>query len=480
DQLTEIMKRSSIVAPLLLIAIGGLFLARNMYPDVPLLDYLARYWPFLLIVWGVMRLAEVLFWASTDQPVPVRAVSGGEWVLIVLLCFVGTSVHAVHGWSRSETWWPHNMVIGGLDMFGESYDYPISGEKACSKNPHVVIENFRGDAKITAADVDSVKVTGHRSIRSLDQNGADNANRDAGFELAGDDNEVIVRNNTDKLSDGSVRLSAEMELTVPRNSTIEAHGIRGDFDIIGVNGNVQIISDNAGVRLQDIGGDAHIDLRASDIIRAIGVKGQVDLRGRGEDIDLQNIDGPVTVQGSYSGTLQFHNLNKPLRYHGEVTELSVEKIPGQLRMTIGDFMASNVIGPVHLSGRSRDVTIDDFTNELNVVVDRGDINVSPGIVPLAHMDVQTRAGNVVLSLPPSAKFDLTATTSHGDITNEYGSPLHSEDQGRGAVLRGTIAGGPAVSLHTERGEVTVRRSTSGEKSVDAKSTRESSLKKVEQ
>ena len=35
------MRRSSIVAPLLLIAVGGLFLARNLYPDIPLLDYLA-------------------------------------------------------------------------------------------------------------------------------------------------------------------------------------------------------------------------------------------------------------------------------------------------------------------------------------------------------------------------------------------------------------------------------------------------------
>ena len=52
------MRRTSVVAPLLLIVIGGLFLARNLYPDLPLLDYLARYWPFLLIIWGGLRLAE--------------------------------------------------------------------------------------------------------------------------------------------------------------------------------------------------------------------------------------------------------------------------------------------------------------------------------------------------------------------------------------------------------------------------------------
>ena len=72
------MKRTSIVAPLLLIGVGVLFLARNMYPDLALIDYFAKYWPALLILWGVLRLLEVLFWAATDKEIPVRAMSGGE------------------------------------------------------------------------------------------------------------------------------------------------------------------------------------------------------------------------------------------------------------------------------------------------------------------------------------------------------------------------------------------------------------------
>ena len=43
------MRRTSFVAPLLLIAIGALFMARNLYPDLPLLDFTARYWPAVLI-----------------------------------------------------------------------------------------------------------------------------------------------------------------------------------------------------------------------------------------------------------------------------------------------------------------------------------------------------------------------------------------------------------------------------------------------
>ncbi len=450
------MKRTSLVAPLLLIGIGLLFLARNLYPELPLLDYLARYWPFLLILWGTLRLTEILIWSATDKPLPRAGVSGGEWVLVVFLCIIGASVHAVHGFN---TWWPRTgITVGGLDMFGESYEYPLAAEKPASKTPHIVIESFRGNARITGVDVDSVKVAGTRTIRSFDRNNADRANRDASFELTGDPNNVIVRTNQDHVS-GNMRLSADMEITVPKGASIEAHGRYGDFDVTDVAGAVEIVSDNAGVRLQNIGGDARLDLRRSDVIRLVNVKGLVDIKGRGADVDLQNIDGPVTLTGGYSGVMQFRNLSKPLHFQGERTDFSVEKIPGQVRMSLSDMNATNLVGPIHLSGKSRDVQMSGFTNGLEVQMDRGDIELRPGSVPLSRMDVQTRSGDIELSLPPAAAFNLTATTSHGDITNDYGSSLRQDSEGRGTALRGSVGSGPSITLHSERGQITVRKAS---------------------
>jgi len=479
------MRRTSVVAPLLLIAIGALFLARNLYPDIPLLDYLAKYWPFLLIVWGVLRLAEVLFWSATDKPLPRAGVSGGEWVLVIFLCMFGASLHAVRGFN---TWWPRNVTIGGLDMFGESYEFPIDGQKQVSKTPRVVLESFRGNARITGADTDTVKVTGHRSIRSLDQKGADSANQEMPFEITGDANTVTIQNNQDRLSGNRVRVEADMEITVPKGASIEAHGRYGDFDITDVAGNVEIVSDNAGVRLQNIGGDARVDLRRSDVVRAVGVKGLFDLKGRGADVDLQNMEGQVTITGVYCGVIQFHNLSKPLRFMGEQTQLNIEKLPGQVRMALGDFSASNLVGPIHLSTRSRDVEMSDFTNALEISVERGDIELRPGSVPLARMDVTTRSGDLTLSLPANAKFDLTASTARGDVTNDYGSPIHGENEGRGSTLRGVVPGGPVINVRTDHGQVVVRKASADDKPITPKEdvtesqipTPSKPLKKVEQ
>ncbi len=452
------MRRGSLFAPLLLIGLGALFLARNIYPDLPLVDYLAKYWPFLLIIWGGVRLAEVVYWYSTDKPLPQRGVSGGEWTLIVFLVIFGMTLHAARGF---YTWLPSGrFAVGGLDMFGESFDYPISAEKACSKNPRIVLEPFRGNAHIVGADVTSVKVIGHTSIRSMDQKTADEAVKDIPFEIAGSGDVLTIRTNQDRAS-GPLRVSAELEITVPRDASIEAHGRSGDFDISSINGNVSINSDNAGVRLDAIGGPVRIDLRRSDVIRAVNLKDSIDIKGRGDDIDLENIQGQVTINGAYTGALEFHNLAKPLRYTGQQTELEIAQVQGSARSTRGDFTADRIVGPIRLNGRSRDVQISNFSNSLDLTIDRGDISLRPGILPLSKMDVHTRAGDIELALPANAKFDINASTNRGDVNNEYGAPLSRETSNHGGAVRGSN-GGPLVTVRVDRGDLTIRKSEGNE------------------
>jgi DUF4097 and DUF4098 domain-containing protein YvlB len=324
-----------------------------------------------------------------------------------------------------------------------------------------MIESFRGNARITGVDSNSVKVTGHKTVRSLEQTGADHANRDSPFSITGDANEIVIHTNQDRVS-GSQRITEDMEIAVPKGSTIVARGRTGDFDVTDVSGNVEITSDNAGVRLQNIGGEVKIDLRRSDIVRAINVKGPLDLKGHGSDVELQDIDGQVTIAGSYPGVIQFRNISKPLRFSGLQTDLNIERLPGRVRMAMGEFTADDLVGPVRLTTRSRDVHLSNFVNSLELTVERGDIDLRPGKLPLAKMDVHAHFGNVEVSLPAASKFDLTATTARGEMDSDFGGPLRLERNRNGGTIRGSN-GGPAINLRTELGKVTIRKATSDDK-----------------
>jgi hypothetical protein len=54
------MRHCSFFGPLLLVTIGGLILWHNIHPEFQVFDWFSQYWPFLLIGWGLLPLAEVL------------------------------------------------------------------------------------------------------------------------------------------------------------------------------------------------------------------------------------------------------------------------------------------------------------------------------------------------------------------------------------------------------------------------------------
>ncbi len=73
--------------------------------------------------------------------------------------------------------------------------------------------------------------------------------------------------------------------------------------------------------------------------------------------------------------------------------------------------------------------------------------------------MHTRSGDIDLALPPGAKFDLRASTEHGEADNDYGDPLHEDTSGRGATIVGSTGGGPELRLDTGRGSITVRKAS---------------------
>jgi DUF4097 and DUF4098 domain-containing protein YvlB len=454
------MRRGSVIGPLILIGLGVLFLFRNLWPDIPLVELISRFWPFLLIAWGAIRLIEILFWSVTGRPLPRNGVSGGEWALIFVICIVGATMYTAH---NAPSWFPSRSAWRRVVLpMGESYDYTLAAvEKPCAKNCRIVIESFRGNAKITGTADMTVKASGQETMRSFQQADAESAYKQTPLELIQQGDQIIVRTNQDKVSD-RVQPTAELDISVPDGSSIEAHGRYGDFDVQNINGNVNINSDNAGVRLENLGGNVQVETRASDTIRAINVKGTLELKGRGDDVELQNIAGLVTVNGVYVGEIQLSNLAQPLRWEDPLNSMECEKLPGQVRMSRGDFTGNNIIGPIRLKARSSDVQLSEFTQALDLTVDRGDIDLKPG-KNLPKMEVRTRSGDIDLALPAGAKFDLRASTEHGEAGNDYGEPLREEEAGHGgATIAGSTGAGPQLRVETGRGSVTVRKASGDE------------------
>jgi DUF4097 and DUF4098 domain-containing protein YvlB len=215
-----------------------------------------------------------------------------------------------------------------------------------------------------------------------------------------------------------------------------------------------------------------VDTRRGDLVRCINVRGNVELKGRSSDLELEKVKGQVTIAGTYSGTITLRELSRPVHVENFHTAVTVQKVNGQITMDRGSFLAENIVGPSQLTTQATDVDVTGFTDALDVTVDKGDVNLRAAKGGLSRVAVRTRSGNIDLALPENANFDLSASTEHGDVENEFGAPLKVESAGRGARLIGAIGAGPNVTLSTDRGTVTVRKSGAGDERVVSREQRE--------
>jgi len=450
------MKRPSLIGPLILILIGLVFLARNLRPDWISLHALATYWPFLLIAWGLLRLIEVVYWRITSQPLPRSAISGGEWVLVVLICILGSSLAF---FSSRASLWPA-VVIGERsidEVFGVAFDYPIQPVKNAAKVSAIVVENLRGDIRITGSDVDEVTIGGVRTVRALSKSDADAVAAGQAFSSAIEGDRMVIRTAQAEGKADRVRITTTLELTVPRRDTIEATARAGDFEVSGMESAVNLIDNDGNVEVRNLGGALKVDLRRSSLVRGQNLRGKVEILGRGRDVELDNVTGPVTINGYFSGNIQVRNLSQALFFQSGITELRAGGVPGRLELSLGDVTGVNLVGPIVFTARSKDVDLRQVKGEVNISVERGDIRFQPEAAPSEKIQLSTRSGDIEVVLPAGAGFELDAATQRGQVENAFGEPVQVITEGQGAAMKTPAGRGPKIIVRTERGRITIRK-----------------------
>ena len=447
-------RRHTISGPLILIGIGVLFLLHTISPEFQIFDVFAKYWPYFLIVWGVVQLIEVAIWATRDHSESFDGMPGGGWIIVLLICFAGFTMYE---FQKPGAWWRQATFERGVEMFGNERDFSVPPlQKTAGDAPHIVIENFRGDAKITGGGGNTVTVSGHKLIRALDAGAAARVDQQTPVEVLVQGKTIVIRCNQEHAGARS-SVTTNLELSVPKGASVEATGANGDFSVESLQGDVDISSDNAGVRVQDVSGNVHVDTRKSDEIRCENVGGNVVLRGHGDDISLSKVAGEVSVEGDYTGVVDLSNIKKGVRIGSMRTEFAAQRVDGEIKLARGSLDGHGLTGPVKVTTRATDVALTDFTDQLDLNVDKGDIDLRPQHQPLSKMLVHTGSGDIAVALPEAALFALTAATDHGSINSQLGSAFEERTEGQQAHLNGSTGTGPTLDFSTNRGDISVRK-----------------------
>ena len=106
-------------------------------------------------------------------------------------------------------------------------------------------------------------------------------------------------------------------------------------------------------------------------------------------------------------------------------------------------------GPIRLVSRARDIELEQFTQSVELETDRGDIEMTPGKLPLASIEARSGSGKIELLLPEKANFQLDATAERGDAVNDFGPQIQKQI---GRAQRDAAGQGGRRAEHQDYGE----------------------------
>jgi len=442
---------------IVLIMIGVLFLLGTMgvLNAHSLVVLFGRYWPALLILWGIIKLLE--HEQSKRAGLPSRGIGvGGVFLILFVICagLIATGVSRVN-WGNIRD----NLQIDDNDfdeMFGgQSYDYSgdLSADAPAAMTGLRIFDD-RGTVTVNVTDEKKIKVSWRKKVHSDSQEKADDINHKTDVTITPADKVMTLNANIQAAGDRGV--STDMDVYVPRNINLEITSRRGDVSITGMNGALQISNGHGEVDINDQTGNATLNIESS-AARIQHVKGDVAISGRAKEVDVEDIDGAVRLNGEFMETVRLVRVSKTVDFHSSRTDMQFAHLDGRLDLDSGDLRADSLFGPMHLTTRSKDISLEGLSGDLRLEDTNGTVNV--GVYKPGNIQIDNRKGDVQITIPPATAIKVEARTHEGEIETDF-EEIKVENEHRQSSANGSIgSNGPKLAINCEKGTIEIRKGT---------------------
>lgn len=448
-------RRGSIFWALTLIAVGGLFLYQNINPELRAWHIIARYWPVMIIFWGLSKLMDYIQASQQPDAAAQRLFSGGEVFLLLLILATGTVISRMV--LRPVHEWPNAFGIDlDTDFLMNSYSYPETLSVPVKGNIRLMVEDQRGDVEIHTSDQPAIEAIVKREIKAQSEADAKKINDALKVEIVEEAGTYVVRSNRTTLPREGRGVQVDVVLRVPKGTSADVTSQRGEVSIDGLQGDQTITARRGEVRVANVEGLVRIH-KSGGSASLRDITGSVEVDGRGDDVEVAGATGVVTVNGEFTGHIEFSNVAQTLRFNSTRTNMSAQKISGRLSMERGSLEARGVDGPFEISTRQKDISVAEFKHSVKITTTNGNVRLETSTPPTQPVEVEVRKGEIELALPEKSGFRIDASSRHGGVESEFTGPaLKVNQEGDSPSITGTHGlGGPNIRLTNSYGTISL-------------------------
>lgn len=458
------MRRGSVLGPLLLIAVGVVFLLMETgrIDHDRFWGWYGHWWPLLLVGAGVVVLAEWAldqFWLSDpDRPPYRRSLGGGVVFLVLVLALSGVIGHRIHDDGRGFPGHPPLFNMDDFDQFfGDKHESDQTLDLAFNQSSALTVVSPHGDVTISGTSDDGrIHIAVHKQVYARGDSEADSKAQQL--------NPAI---DTDIPNTMSIKMPAvegtraDLVITVPAFTTTTVTANHGDIHAASLKGAVTATANHGDIDIAAISNNpvsAHINSPGSSL-SAHDIDGGITIQGHAGDITLSTIHGPVTINGEFFGTTHLEHIGGPIHFHTSRTDLQFARLDGETEISGSGITADQVLGPVVLSTSNRNVSLERLAGDIAVTDRNGTIDLTASPV-LGNVTVEDRNGSIRLTLPDKASFAVQAEATNGSIETNLRLPTQAgpQNDGHHSTLTGSSgAGGTAVHITTTNGDISINK-----------------------
>ena len=449
-------RRRSFAGPLVLIILGIVFLLGNMHVLTwhALGLWFARYWPVLIIIWGVVKLAEY-YQAQREGTRPSGIGVGGFFLLMFLICagLIASQAARVN-WhalgdemDMGDSMWP---------MFGDTYSFNDQLQQSFPAGASLRVVSNRGGVTVNSWDQKDIQIVVHKRLVADNEQQSKQIDSQTRPTISTAGTLVTVNANTTGAGDQHA-VSTDLIISVPRNVPVDAATQHGDVSVQGRVAEVKVSNSHGDVNLGDITGNTSVVIRHGSLTAA-HIRGNMSVDGRLDDSNISDVNGELVMTGDYFGDMSLAGIKKSVRFKSSRTDLEFSRLDGDLSMESGDLQAKSLVGPLRLITKSKDIHLDNVSGDIKLEDSNGTVEVHAGKLPLGSMQIDNSKGDIQVVVPTDAAFSLNARTRDGDISTDFDQIKVSSDRGQ-STASGTVGSGTShVEINNRYGSIEIRKS----------------------
>ncbi len=451
--------RGSVVGPLLVVAVGILFLLVQIgrLSALKVWGWYGRWWPLLLVGVGAVLLLE---WAMDQigeaKYGPRRSLGSGVVLLLIGMSALGIASSPALRTGSGVFAQGFALSPDNLDEFlGDKHESEQVSVETLDLGGSITVQNPRGDLTVSGTSDDGkVHLHLHREIFSRSDAEASSKAERLTPHISHDGGTLSI---SLPVLDGA---RGDLTLVVPAGAAEKLTADHGDIHVSSMKAPVTLVANHGDVDVSAVTGSVTTHINNSDSsFSAHSTTGPLTVAGRGHDMTLSDITGTVTIGGDFFGTAHLERIAGNVTFHTSRTDLQLGRVPGEVDISPNaDLSANEVAGPVVLNTRNRSISLDRVSGDLAVTNRNGSVDLT-SVPPLGNIMVENQNGSVNLTLPAASGFVLQANTTDGDIENEFSLPVH-EDNDRKS-LQGSVgcvgSGCPNIRVTTTQGDISLKR-----------------------